>query len=543
MKTFTTSTWIKLAIWIVLLIIQLCSVHANDWVKVHGSQGVDIANYTAIDNSGNVYVTGLGGSVTMKSTLIKYDPSGNIVWQRTFDGAGSGHGMGLKLLIDPQGNIFVFSSIYGFGQDYDFYIIKYDPSGNVISSARYGLTGSDEGFNDACFDNNGNIVVVVSGKTTSLSTDEDIIIMKYNNMCVVQQWQSFNQSGSVEYARKLLINSNNEIFIIGSTTTNGNQNLLVLKYSSLFQYQNMYVYSGYVNLADYSNSAVLHPAGGIVVAGVTQNTAISSDFTIIKLTNNLSYEWMNANNFQYEAASANDLTISGGIIYATGGTSNGNRTYAMTVAYDFNGTILWSHSYSRDTSTNGLNSAFCIKADNFGNIYTAGVSGSHSTSFDAMILKYNTTGTLQFAYNYNGTGFGMDYFKSLETDQYGKIYACGFTFVSGNNPEFITVKLTGSLTGINSSNSQIPADFSLQQNYPNPFNPSTKIKFSIAKATFVKMAVYDVTGKEVEVLVNENLSAGSFEVDFNASKLTSGVYFCKITAGEFTDVKKMMLTK
>ncbi len=99
------------------------------------------------------------------------------------------------------------------------------------------------------------------------------------------------------------------------------------------------------------------------------------------------------------------------------------------------------------------------------------------------------------------------------------------------------------LTGITQQNNQIPEGFTLTQNYPNPFNPSTKISFSIPKSSFVKMAVYDVTGKEVGILVNENMNAGSFEVDFNASKLTSGVYFCRISADGFTDVKKMMLVK
>lgn len=110
----------------------------------------------------------------------------------------------------------------------------------------------------------------------------------------------------------------------------------------------------------------------------------------------------------------------------------------------------------------------------------------------------------------------------------------------GNNG---TILKYDNLTGSNSTTNEVPDGYELSQNYPNPFNPSTKISFSLPKSSFVKMVVYDVTGKEAASLVNENLNSGTYEVDFNASKLTSGVYFCRITAGGFTDVKKMILAK
>ncbi|MCB0749781.1 MAG: T9SS type A sorting domain-containing protein [Ignavibacteriae bacterium] len=89
----------------------------------------------------------------------------------------------------------------------------------------------------------------------------------------------------------------------------------------------------------------------------------------------------------------------------------------------------------------------------------------------------------------------------------------------------------------------IAEKYVLSQNYPNPFNPSTKINFSIPLNGLVKLTVYDMLGKEVKTLVNGNKSAGTYSVDFNASGLPSGVYFYKLTAGEFSEVRKMMLLK
>ncbi len=91
--------------------------------------------------------------------------------------------------------------------------------------------------------------------------------------------------------------------------------------------------------------------------------------------------------------------------------------------------------------------------------------------------------------------------------------------------------------------SGIVRDFSLDQNYPNPFNPSTKISYSIKEEGLVSLKVYDILGKEIVTLVNENKPAGIYEVEFNASALPSGMYIYKIQSGSFSDVKKMLLTK
>jgi len=86
-------------------------------------------------------------------------------------------------------------------------------------------------------------------------------------------------------------------------------------------------------------------------------------------------------------------------------------------------------------------------------------------------------------------------------------------------------------------------DFTLNQNYPNPFNPSTRISFSIPQNSFVTVKVFDVLGNEIETLVNRDLSAGSYDIEFVSKNLTSGVYFYNLTAGEFTKTMKMILSK
>jgi hypothetical protein len=89
----------------------------------------------------------------------------------------------------------------------------------------------------------------------------------------------------------------------------------------------------------------------------------------------------------------------------------------------------------------------------------------------------------------------------------------------------------------------LPKQFALEQNYPNPFNPSTTIRYQLPVASEVKLEVYDVLGKKIATLVNERQSAGSYQVVWNASGLSSGTYFYRLQAGTFTQTKKMILVK
>ena len=92
-----------------------------------------------------------------------------------------------------------------------------------------------------------------------------------------------------------------------------------------------------------------------------------------------------------------------------------------------------------------------------------------------------------------------------------------------------------------------PEGFILYQNYPNPFNPTTNIRFRISDRGFISLKVYDILGKEVTTLINEELSAGDYEVELNASSgirdLVSGIYFYQLRAGSFVETKKMMYLK
>ena len=123
-----------------------------------------------------------------------------------------------------------------------------------------------------------------------------------------------------------------------------------------------------------------------------------------------------------------------------------------------------------------------------------------------------------------------------------KAWAGGFGIVHTTNGG-------DTLTGINQTGNFIPSDFSLYQNYPNPFNPNTKINYELRVTGYVKLSVFDITGKVVKQLVNKKQSPGNYNIEFNGKGLTSGIYFYRIiitvekSKNVFSETKKMILTK
>jgi flagellar hook assembly protein FlgD len=100
------------------------------------------------------------------------------------------------------------------------------------------------------------------------------------------------------------------------------------------------------------------------------------------------------------------------------------------------------------------------------------------------------------------------------------------------------------ITGVQENTSVVyPSSFQLSQNYPNPFNPTTIINFSVPKTGLVTIKVYDVLGREVRTLINENKPVGNYKVEFNANKLTSGIYFYRMESGSYSQTNKLILLK
>jgi hypothetical protein len=130
------------------------------------------------------------------------------------------------------------------------------------------------------------------------------------------------------------------------------------------------------------------------------------------------------------------------------------------------------------------------------------------------------------------------------SDQVGQMYTVTVKATDGTltTKTSQTIAASTTITGVARVNT-MPTEYNLSQNYPNPFNPTTSIQFSIPKESFVKLSVFNVIGQRIQVLVNQNMSAGNYKVNFDASKLNSGMYIYRIETADYTSVRKMLLVK
>jgi hypothetical protein len=152
----------------------------------------------------------------------------------------------------------------------------------------------------------------------------------------------------------------------------------------------------------------------------------------------------------------------------------------------------------------------------------------------------NTTGT---AVTGAAGVFTYDYTYARES-AWVDTSICTIAFVQNDVNKEVLNAAMGSYTPLAvGSGNELVSDYKLNQNYPNPFNPSTKIEFSIPKSSYTTLRVYDIMGREIAVLMNGMAQQGNYSVDFNASNLSSGIYFYKLVSGSFSDIKKMNLVK
>ncbi|MCX6162831.1 MAG: T9SS type A sorting domain-containing protein, partial [Ignavibacteriae bacterium] len=232
-------------------------------------------------------------------------------------------------------------------------------------------------------------------------------------------------------------------------------------------------------------------------------------------------------------------TLSNGLFLSTNNGTNWTQTalnnhQVMSLAVSgnniFAGTLSNGVYLSTNNGTNWSQTSLNNK-----NVKSLSVSGNNvfsgTDSNGVYFSANNGTNWIQKNQGFNGI-----------TSVYALLIANNY-ILAGTYQQSVWLRLYSEAIGINKITENVPSKYSLSQNYPNPFNPTTNIKFNVAKLSDVKIVVYDIMGREVQTLVNESLQPGIYEVSFDGSKLTSGVYFYRLISDNFTDTKRMLLVK
>ncbi|MHB1687443.1 MAG: T9SS type A sorting domain-containing protein [Ignavibacteriaceae bacterium] len=295
---------------------------------------------------------------------------------------------------------------------------------------------------------------------------------------------------------------------------------------------------------------VYNVGSGIIHIAWAKATAISGSGTLIRLV--VSY----MNSTGVSALSFNNFLMyssSGALVPTT--LTNGSVTIpSLRVSFNVIPNVIIGDTISIPVNVNYIKSSdsftgyklvatfnpVILKIIGYDLTGTLGKSGA------AAINPDNTGGKVTFAWANGSAISGAGVLVNLRAVVLSKGSSpLNFTSFTVNNGTPIAYTFNGALTAITDVINYKPVvkDFNLSQNYPNPFNPTTQIQFSIPKESKVVLKVYNLLGEEVATLVNQQLASGTYTYQFDASKLSSGVYLYRITAGNYSFIKKMTLLK
>ena len=542
--------WVIFSLVFILFFItgSVLSQVTQQWVSRYNGagNGDDEAYSIAVDGSGNVYVTGY---CTETGTYhdyctIKYNSTGGQQWVAKYNGPGNANDEAYSIALDGSGNVYVTGVSVGSATSFDYCTIKYNSAGVQQWVARYNGAGNsvDEAYSIA-IDGSGN--VYVTGKSWGgYGISYDYCTIKYNSSGSLQWVARYNGPGdSTDVAWSIALDGSGNVYVTGSSYGSGTSfDYCTIKYNSSGIQQWVARYNGPGNNYDYAYSLAVDGSGYVYVTGGSYGNGTWNDYCTIKYNSSGVQQWVARYNGpgNYDDVAYSIVLDGSGNVYVTG-YSKGSVSYDYcTIKYNSVGDTIWVRRYNGPG--NGNDYAYSIAKDGSGSVYVTGRSYGIGTDDDYCTVKYNSSGFQQWVARYDGPGNSIDYAYSNAVDGSGNVYVTGYSTGSGTVHDYCTIKYSQGV-GIKKISTEVPSSFSLKQNYPNPFNPNTKISFDLPKNVNVKLTIYNMLGREVETIVNEQLNAGSYEVTFDGTKYTSGVYYYRLNAGEFVETKKMILVK
>ena len=533
-------------------ILQYAQV-TEEWINFYSGYFGVLASASVIDNGGNIYITGSGaGSVPLTGSdiyTIKINSQGVFQWEATYNGSVDEHDYGIDIALDPSGNVYVIGESPGavgvFGTGKDYLTIKYDSQGNELWTQRfYGnpsfTTKNYDSPNAIAVDVTGNVYVTGASWAEGQS-NHDCLTIKYDTNGNLVWTARYDQAGPGSYGKDVKVDGGGNVYVFGVGPDPVLPEYVIIKYNSNGTEQ---------WVKNYGEYGVVPAAMEIDDDGNVYATGGDQQFITVKYNSSGDSIWSAIFTGPQSIARPSSLTVDGsGNVYVTGMAVNSGFTgqeYA-TVKYNSSGQELWSAAYDGFGDDQFVTVAEAIALDATGNVYVTGISQGadwlQGDLTDYATVKYNNDGVEQWAVRYHRPPDGNEFAIGVHVSSDGKVYVTGYGEVSGNPSEIITIKYAQSPSDVQEISSEVPHSYLLHQNYPNPFNPSTKIIWQSPVSSHQTLKVYGVLGNEIATLVDEYKPAGSYEIEFNASQLTSGVYFYKIQAGSFVKTKKMILLR
>ena len=425
---------------IITICIYLLCIHltanaqvTQEWVARYTGLLNNIPSAIAVDNAGNVYVTGYSGSAIVPSlndyATIKYNSEGIQQWEQIFSGGAEDQVTALAL--DDSGNVYVTGYINSAYNNCGYATIKYNPDGVQQWIKQYeGPGGSEDKPTAIAVDSSGN--VYVTGSSVGLIC-HDYATIKYNSAGDTLWIRRYNGLASdQDYATALAIDTDGNVYVTGYSTGTGSlTDCATIKYNSAGVQQWVSRFNGPSNSYDYAFAISVDVSGNVYIAGSTYSSTTWNDYLTVKYNSSGIQQWVQTYDDSISVDDwVNSMSLDGlGHVYITG-----KSLGFATVKYNSSGVEQWIRKYNGLGYGNDV--ARSVKTDISGNVYVTGNNITLSSS-EFVTIKYNTSGVQQWLQTYNAPGYSYSY--AMDLDNVGNVYVTGKSS-NGTTYDYATIK-------------------------------------------------------------------------------------------------------
>ncbi len=459
-------------------------------------------------------------------------------WSRIYDNGYNDYGYGVRQTTDG-GFISVGTLQYDLSGQRDIWLIKTTANGDTLWTRTYGGENSETAYKVEQTADGGYLLAGISstgnGKPLLIKTDANGDLMWTHEYGFDNWYQS--------KALNLHLSSQGSTVLTGMQGVNpdGNEDLFLLNVDGIGDTVWSKVYGG--PGFERGNSVSGTSDGGYIICGYYgyQYSSSSSLLWLLRTDNNGDTLWTRKFADGYNSVvgkSVRQTSDNGFIITGYSGTFGENGlSKLLLMKTDENGDTLWVKYFYN----NGK--GYEVQQTPDGGYIIAGTVNEGTSNQDIVILKTDANGNKVWDRIYSTTNEDRAYAIDQTSDN-GFIVTGMWNYRSNvHYSDFILMRLGPDVTSIAEEEPVTSKNFQLLQNYPNPFNPRTTIQFILPTASDVKITVFNINGELVSILKKQKLAAGHHQLVFDATNFASGIYLYRIQAGEFRQVRKMMLIK
>ncbi len=420
------------------------------WEARYTSAGfnADAGKEIAIDASGNVYVTGTSftnGTNGFDIVTVKYDGLGNQLWASTFNGSASALDEARDIAVDQSGNVYVTGFSASTGPNYDYVTIKYNSAGVQQWATLYNGTGG--GFDEAyaiAIDNVGNSYV--TGSSDAGAQGSNFVTIQYNS-AGVQQWATpYNGPGNgIDAGTQIKLDAAFNVYVSGHSLGAGTDlDIATIKYNNAGAQQWVSRFDGALNFFDVPEALAIDNLNNVYVAGASYGgLATENDYVTIKINNAGVQQWAQiVDGPQNDEDKAFDVvTDPNQNVYVTGRSmgAGGTAENMVTIKYDPLGNLLWQDTYNGPAS--GYDDAQQMRMGSSGDLYITGYSAGNGTNNDYLTIKYDTSnGGILWEARFDGPASNSDQAFAMEIDAAESIYVTGTSNDPVSSQDFSTIK-------------------------------------------------------------------------------------------------------